>query len=295
VAAHDDRDERKVSRAHAAVVALCARLPGIDEQQVRNARRATNQILASGGLGFTLIELLVVIVILGTLGGVAAVAVGKLHDGARSSACAATRSTVEAALESYRALYGTYTTEAGLVNAGILRSETSTYDIDLVGDSYALVATGDCADDVASDPSSDSGGTGAVTTTGSSTTVAPTTTATTTTPAVTTTTTPAVTTTTTPAVTTTTEPAALTLSSVCTPSSHWPDDRAWEIHNPNDGTVAFTLTATNASSGWNNPVSGAAPSGSSTWYLPKARRGSNAARLEDAGHLDTANSTNRRC
>src|SRR5438105_3160641 len=113
-------DDSRPSALHAAVVAAVSRLPAIDEERVRWARRTTNQVVASGGPGFTLVELLVVIVILGILGGVVALTVGSIQTSARAGACGIERSSLTAALESYRVGYGSYPSEAQLVTAGLL-------------------------------------------------------------------------------------------------------------------------------------------------------------------------------
>lgn len=61
-----------------------------------------------GAKGFTLIELLVVIVILGILAAVVVFSVRGITDKGDSSACKATRNTVDTAIEAYRALNSTY-------------------------------------------------------------------------------------------------------------------------------------------------------------------------------------------
>lgn len=63
-----------------------------------------------GQSGFTLIELLIVIAILGILAGVVAFAVGGSTDTANKNACATEKSTVETALEAYKADKGNYPT-----------------------------------------------------------------------------------------------------------------------------------------------------------------------------------------
>jgi general secretion pathway protein G len=82
--------------------------------------------------GFTLVELLVVIVILGILAAVVVFAVGGTTDNAQDKACKAERSTVEAAVEAYKASTGDYpTNESNLVNgdAKFLRSTPTYYTV----------------------------------------------------------------------------------------------------------------------------------------------------------------------
>ena len=61
-----------------------------------------------GAKGFTLIELLVVIVILGILAAVVVFSVRGITDKGDKSACQAQLSTVETAVEAYRAQYDAY-------------------------------------------------------------------------------------------------------------------------------------------------------------------------------------------
>jgi general secretion pathway protein G len=60
--------------------------------------------------GFTLVELLIVIVILGILGGIVVFAVGNLTSNAKTKGCAAEKTTISDALESYKASTGVYPT-----------------------------------------------------------------------------------------------------------------------------------------------------------------------------------------
>jgi type II secretion system protein G len=61
--------------------------------------------------GFTLVELLVVVVILGILAAVVVFAVGGSTEKAQTSACGAERSSLETAIEAFRASEGSYPTE----------------------------------------------------------------------------------------------------------------------------------------------------------------------------------------
>ena len=94
--------------------------------------------------GFTLVELLIVIVILGILATVTVFAVRGITDKGQSSACAADAKTLEVAVESYFAQNGgTSVTEAQLVTAGLLRAESTTYNIS--ADGKTLTGVGKCA------------------------------------------------------------------------------------------------------------------------------------------------------
>ncbi len=92
--------------------------------------------------GFTLVELLIVIVILGILATVAVVAVQGIPGTAEAAAGDSDQRALINAQESYRTQNGSYTTEAELVAAGFLRSESARHDIALNGDgSYDIVPT----------------------------------------------------------------------------------------------------------------------------------------------------------
>jgi prepilin-type N-terminal cleavage/methylation domain-containing protein len=80
--------------------------------------------------GFTLVELLVVVVILGVLAAVVVFAVGGSTDRAQDSACAAERSSLETAVEAYRASATEYPATITDLTEGenrFLRSEPTLY------------------------------------------------------------------------------------------------------------------------------------------------------------------------
>jgi prepilin-type N-terminal cleavage/methylation domain-containing protein len=62
--------------------------------------------------GFTLVELLIVIVILGILAGIVVFAVGNMTSNAKTTGCNAEKTTIQDALESYKAQAGVYPTAA---------------------------------------------------------------------------------------------------------------------------------------------------------------------------------------
>lgn len=221
----DDTQERR-PLIGATIACSISGLSAVDEQRARLARRVS-QVAVSGASGFTLVELLVTIVILGVLSGVVVFAVGGLQSKSQSSACAADRSALETAMDTYRAINGSYGTEVQLVSSGQLRSESSMYDVTLGSDGdFTLTPVGPCADDELVASASESGADSSIPTAA---------------PATSTSSAPPTTTTTGPPPTSTT-PAALkaaTLSSVCTERSHWPDERAWRIKNPNRVAVSL--------------------------------------------------------
>jgi prepilin-type N-terminal cleavage/methylation domain-containing protein len=249
--------------------ACVARFATVDEQRVRLARRTTTWI-GTGAAGFTLVELLVTIVVLGILSGVVVFSVGGLTGRATAAACGSDRSALETALESYRAQHGAYATEPTLVAAGVLRSESSNFDVVLTGDTYELQGVGDCA---AGDTVDLAGARGSSTTT----------------------TAPAPTTTTAPATTTTTKkPKKLALASLCTPLAHWPGERAWRVRNPNAFEVDFTLDSVGVDGPGSHVAAAAAP-GDTTWYLRAADHGGSRATLGALGATSTKKSGDRRC
>ena len=83
--------------------------------------------------GFTLVELLIVVVILGILATVTVFAVRGITDKGQESACDTDKRVLEVAVETWYADESAITagdpTEAGLVTAQFLRSESSLYDI----------------------------------------------------------------------------------------------------------------------------------------------------------------------
>ena len=82
--------------------------------------------------GFTLVELLVVVVILGVLAAVVVFAVGGSTDKAQVSACDAERSSLETAIEAYRASAGEFATDIDQLTTGenrFLRSAPQWYQL----------------------------------------------------------------------------------------------------------------------------------------------------------------------
>jgi prepilin-type N-terminal cleavage/methylation domain-containing protein len=96
--------------------------------------------------GFTLVELLIVIVILGILATVTVFAVRGIADKGQTSACAADQKVLEVAVETYYANGGAAgsATEAGLVTAQLIRSESTTFDV-TGGVNVVATAGGKCA------------------------------------------------------------------------------------------------------------------------------------------------------
>jgi len=96
--------------------------------------------------GFTLVELLIVIVILGILATVTVFAVRGIADKGQQSACAADQKVLEVAVETYYANGGApgTATEAGLVADGLLRGQSSTFNVDIDGIGVSAVNPGAC-------------------------------------------------------------------------------------------------------------------------------------------------------
>ena len=92
---------------------------------------------ASGRRGFTLVELLLVLVILGILATVTVFAVRGITDKGQESACDTDKRVMEVAVETWYADESAATegdpTEAGLVAAQFLRSESTLYDVGAAG------------------------------------------------------------------------------------------------------------------------------------------------------------------
>lgn len=97
--------------------------------------------------GFTLIELLIVIVILGILATVVVFSVRGITDQGQANSCKATGKTLEVAIESYYAQYGTSggnPTETQLVGARLIRSNAENYVVNVVGGVSTPVGQGKC-------------------------------------------------------------------------------------------------------------------------------------------------------
>jgi general secretion pathway protein G len=95
--------------------------------------RLRHRLDAGRESGFTLIELLIVIVILGILAAIVVFAVGGITDRGSTSACAADKKTLEVAEEAYYAQHSSYTDEAGLVAAKLIRDVSTKYDANSTG------------------------------------------------------------------------------------------------------------------------------------------------------------------
>jgi prepilin-type N-terminal cleavage/methylation domain-containing protein len=93
--------------------------------------------------GFTLVELLIVIVILGILATVVVFSVRGITDQGQENACQTDARTLSVAVEAYFAQEGgTTVAEDDLVTAGLLREESSNYDVNADG---TVVGVNDCA------------------------------------------------------------------------------------------------------------------------------------------------------
>jgi len=88
--------------------------------------------------GFTLVELLIVIAILGVLAGVVVFSVAGIQDDSQTSACKTEVASVQAAQEAYYAKNKSFTDDAGLVSAKLLRAQPKLVDTDVSGTSYAI-------------------------------------------------------------------------------------------------------------------------------------------------------------
>lgn len=99
--------------------------------------RASDEWAAKNALqkGFTLVELLVVIVILGILAAVVVFAVNGISDRGQTAACNTDASTLRTAVEAYRAknTAAATPTEAQLVTAGLLSTQSTYYNISYTG------------------------------------------------------------------------------------------------------------------------------------------------------------------
>jgi len=100
--------------------------------------------------GFTLVELLIVVVILGILAGIVVFAVGNLTGNAKTNACATEKTTVQTAVEAYRAQTGSYPAGAtplaryNTVNSSaagqLLKTQPTSYEISDDSGSVTAVA-----------------------------------------------------------------------------------------------------------------------------------------------------------
>jgi prepilin-type N-terminal cleavage/methylation domain-containing protein len=107
-----------------------------------------------GAEGFTLIELLIVIVILGILSTVVVFAVQGITNKGQGASCSADKNTLQVAVESYYANYGTYPTSQDqllapgtgtTVNtgaAGLLRTKSANYTVETVTANNVTTGTG---------------------------------------------------------------------------------------------------------------------------------------------------------
>jgi prepilin-type N-terminal cleavage/methylation domain-containing protein len=94
--------------------------------------------------GFTLVELLVVIVVLGVLATITVFAVRGITDQGSVAAQDSDEHILTVAEEAHLARFNSYADEDTLVTAGLLTSESTQHDIELVsgGDSYSIVPEG---------------------------------------------------------------------------------------------------------------------------------------------------------
>ncbi len=111
--------------------------------------------------GFTLVELLIVVVLLGVLAAIVVFAVGNTTTNAKAAGCAAEKTTLSDALESYKAHLGVYPT-ATAAGGG------SHHAIDLLDGAAATVpASGTLLKSAPADYTIDDSGTGAISVNGS--------------------------------------------------------------------------------------------------------------------------------
>lgn len=94
--------------------------------------------------GFTLVELLIVIVILGVLATVVVFAVGGIVDRGDVAADLTDARILAIAEEAHFAQYDVYASEADLVAAGLIRDESTLYNVSVAPDlrSYTLSPVG---------------------------------------------------------------------------------------------------------------------------------------------------------